>query len=927
MSESRFIGRRADLDDIQQQLYHCLSGQPRILLVEGLAGMGKTRFLEEVRTMAQQQGMDVYSGACDETLIAPYEPFAGLLPRLDDEAVLGTREITLLHRLFGGAAQTQPMPTLDVRKQDTIEFRMAVTRALIRLAEDQPLLVIVDNLHAADQPSLDLFDYLAFTLAEQRTAPVLLVASHRPVTPNTEVGRLLSRLQREDVVRRLELSGLEEPETRQLLQLQGVTRPTQQLVQAIHNVTQGIPLFIQEAVHHALRTGALHTQGGYLAVRPDAVATLRLPRDIFDTIAGRINALPASCQAILTVASLLGDGFQADELALLEPNYEAALDVATQQGMLRREGERYQFVHTLIRRAFVSRLRLEQRRRLHLDIARALDRHYGEHSSSHALEIAHHLLESGSLVDRPTLLSYAREAGDQAFNRFAWGDAARYYEAALSALGTASGRATLHHQAALSYYHNQDVGPALDHFERARAAYEVSGNRSGLAQSLMWLVRLRLMHATVPMGVLPPNVEALEAVLAMLDDADLTLQGHIMTVLSQAYRHAREAVRGTDLAQAALDIGRRLGDDRLCAQAGQSLGLAHLSRLQVESAAASWQDSLRFARAADDLMLQRLALTNLPNALNLQGNLEEGTAMALEGVELTQTLQDWGERSKAFSHLASIAAARGSFGLVEQYAHEAMLMVERSHYPWGGLRALGALAYALAARGMWDEANHALDTLIEPGRVFASPGRIQLVFTRVLRQLILAYQNRYLEENVVSLCDDLMAVATYDTYSLAPLCAMIELGWFTLIPSVVERPAAMLEVALEEGVVFSSGWSFLIPRVLGVAAMMLDEWEQAEAHFQHALTIATYAGTQPELGRTYLDYAYWVRDNPEIEDVTPVYDHLRQARRILYQQNMIPHARLASESLKKLFPQEPPDPGDIHGNGEDPPQPPTNGDH
>ncbi|WP_179137789.1 ATP-binding protein, partial [Candidatus Entotheonella palauensis] len=297
MSDSRFIGRHSDLDGIQQQLYHCLSGQPRVLLVEGLAGIGKTRFLEEIRVMAQEQGLDVYTGSCDETLTEPYAPFAGLLPLLDDEAVLDTREITLLHRLFGGATHSQPTPTLDIRSQDTVEFRMAMSRALIRLAEDQPLMVVVDNLHAADQPSLNLFDYLTFTLAEQRTAPVLLVASHRPVAPNTDVGRLLSRLQREEVVRRLELSGLEEPETRELLQLQGVTRPSQQLVQAIHRATQGIPLFIQEAVQHALRMGALHTQGGYLAVRPEAVATLRLPRDISETIAGRIDALPAGCQA------------------------------------------------------------------------------------------------------------------------------------------------------------------------------------------------------------------------------------------------------------------------------------------------------------------------------------------------------------------------------------------------------------------------------------------------------------------------------------------------------------------------------------------------------------------------------------------------------------------------------------------------------
>ncbi|ETW99112.1 AAA family ATPase [Candidatus Entotheonella palauensis] len=114
MSETRFIGRHSDRDAIQQQIYHCLSGQPRIVLIEGLAGIGKTRFLEEVRAMAEGQGMAVYTGSCDETLTEPYEPFTALLPRLADEQVLETREIMLLHRLFGVSEQTQVVPSLDV---------------------------------------------------------------------------------------------------------------------------------------------------------------------------------------------------------------------------------------------------------------------------------------------------------------------------------------------------------------------------------------------------------------------------------------------------------------------------------------------------------------------------------------------------------------------------------------------------------------------------------------------------------------------------------------------------------------------------------------------------------------------------------------------------------------------------------------------
>ncbi|WP_179137090.1 hypothetical protein [Candidatus Entotheonella palauensis] len=680
-------------------------------------------------------------------------------------------------------------------------------------------------------------------------------------------------------------------------------------------------------MHHALRTGALYTRGGYIAVRQDAVATLQLPQDISDTIAGRIDALPAGYHDILTMVSLLGDEFRADELAILEPGdqstTEPALAVAIEQGILRREADRYHFIHALIRRAFASRLSPEHRQRLHLGIAQALERFHENDPNAHALELAYHLLEAGPLADNRLLRRYATQAGNQAFSRFAWSDAARYYEAALSAIQPDRDRAMLHYQAGLAHYRNQDAGPALEHFQEATTYYESVGSTSGLAQALMWLVRVRLTHAAVPMGMLPPYIDELEAVLDSLDSTETSLRGHIMSVLAQAYRPARQPEKAAQLAQAALDMGLLANDHPLCSQAQQSLGLAHMGNLLVRPAIASWQEALRFAREAGDLTLQMFALTNLPLALNLQGSIHEAETFALEGRNLTQTLQDWSERSKASSHLASLAVVRGNFRAVQRYARETLVMVERSHYPWGGFRALYALAGASAARGLSDEANQALDTLVTPGKVFATPGRIIQVFTRVFRQLILAYGRKPLTEHIASLHDDLMEVVAYDTYSLAPLCAMIELGQVCLMSEFTERPAQMLKAAVDQGIVFASGWGFLIPRSLGVAARLQREWEQGEAYFQQAMTLATRANALPELARTYLDYAYCLAANPGTEDYVPVANLLRQARWLCYEQHMIPHARVASLHLENWFPDiNPDDDSEIDRNWEFPPEPP-----
>ncbi len=904
--------------------------------MEGLVGIGKTRFLEEVRSTAEHQGMDVYTGYGDEILTQPYAPFAGLLPRLEAVQVLDESEIATLRRFLGASGLRDLTSSMDDVKHDQIQLRRALSRGLIAMAQHQPMLLIIEDLHAADQPSLEAFAYLTFALATQRPVPLLVVGSYRPVTSDkASLGQALGLLRGEQIVHALELTGLEEAETRELLQQLGVARPTQHLVRTIQDSTHGIPLFIEQVVHHAVATGALYERGGYLSVSPSAVETWRLPQTISDAIAERIAFLPADCLGILTLASLLGDPFSVEPLMMLAQGdletIQNALDTGMVHGVIIEEHSQFRFAHGLIRQGFSIRLEPEQRQHLHLQIAQGFERLYRDHPEPHTLEIAHHLIEAGALVEARTLITYAKQAGDQARTRFAWGEAVRYYEAALNAAEILDDfppqeLAALYFDAGFGHYGHQDAGPARDRFEKAVTSSRELGATTGLANALIALVRLDQMDGTIPTGTLPPHVAELETVLETLGDADLILRGHTLALLAQAYRFAKQPQRAVQLATDGLTIGRQVADDRVCAQAANALGLAYLSDLQIEPAIDSWQASLSAARSTGDPILQMLALTNLPLAHNLKGSLEEGETIALEGANVANIAQYWSEHSKAISHRASIAAVKGQFANVTQYTRDTMMMVERSHYPLSGFRALGALAYASAARGRWDEASQALDALVRPGHVFASPSPFIRVYTRVFRQLILAYGSTFFTERIAPLHDELMEVVTHDTYSLAPLCAMIELGALCLMPQYTERPAEMLTVAVERGVVFSSGWCFLIPRVLGIAAMIQGNVDQAERHFQHAMTVATYTGAVPELARTYLDYAWLFGMNPaDTGDGDRVREWLERGRWLCYERHMIPFAEHATHQLERIFPEDYPEDPDIDQNGEEPPPHSSNG--
>ncbi len=261
------------------------------------------------------------------------------------------------------------------------------------------------------------------------------------------------------------------------------------------------------------------------------------------------------------------------------------------------------------------------------------------------------------------------------------------------------------------------------------------------------------------------------------------------------------------MAQRAIELGHRVQDDALCAEDGFSLGLAYMNNLEVRLAQESWQIALNHARQADDFVFQTLSLLRIPLSLILLGDLGKAETVALEGLELTSTTQDWGEHSQALSHLTTVSVARGRFHLTEQYARETMLMVDRSRYPWGGVKTLLALACARAVRGAHAESEEALDMLTEPNSVFASLGSLVKRVTKAFRFLPALYNGASLDIDTESIVEDILEVVSSDSYSLAPLCAVIKIMVFTSCPTLLNAPYQRLCHFSEQGVKFSSGGS------------------------------------------------------------------------------------------------------------------------
>jgi predicted ATPase len=359
------------------------------------------------------------------------------------------------------------------------------------LAQRRPTLFIEDDLHWADRSSLDLFGHLVFTVADtaaRESVPLFIVGTYRPTEPETHLARLIARLQRELICRTLTLRGLNESEIHALVQGLGLPRSSHQLITTVSGATQGNPLFIQEVLHHLVQQEALQDRGGYL-VATAAAADLQLPEQVTGAIVWRVRQLNRECQRVLAFAALLGDACSMQVLSavtdLSEDRLLDLLEEAMRQRILQSEGKGLRFAHPLIRHVFYHETSQARRQRMHRHIAETLERLHAGAPNEHVLEMVHHLTRAGPLSEAHKVVNYARKAGDQAFNVFAWGDSALYYEGALAAAETREvlslqDQAELHYLAGLACYRDEDVGPCWTTMKRPSMPTE------GSAMCLGW---------------------------------------------------------------------------------------------------------------------------------------------------------------------------------------------------------------------------------------------------------------------------------------------------------------------------------------------------------------------------------------------------------------------------------------------------------
>jgi DNA-binding CsgD family transcriptional regulator len=889
---TEFIGREEELTFLRARLDQACAGAGGIVLLAGDPGIGKTRIAEELAIDAHLRGARVLWGHCHEGAGAPaYWPWVQII-----RAYSRTRAPETLHTELGaGAADiAQIVPELRERLPELppsprlttaqARFRLFdhITTFLALAAERQPLVLILDDLHWADEPSLLLLQFLA---RAPRSARLLVLGAYRDM----EVGRAhplaraLADLIREPANQRLHLRGFGAPEVARFIEVIAGLEPAGDLIAAVTRETEGNPFFITEVVRLLLTEGRLGQAERATPWRPT------LPRSVREVIGRRLARLSAPCNTVLTIAAVIGRGFslallqRAGQLApeaLLEALEEA--ETARVITAVANSPGQYTFSHALIRETLYEDLTTARRLRLHARVGEALEAIHGATATAPLGEIAHHLVQAASIGDAVKAVAYARRAAARAMERLAYEEAAGHYERALAALAAGPGGDS-HEWCAIMLEHGDalrkagEPHQALDTFARAAEVARRLKAPALLASAALGVEDV-VLAAGMPRTAAMPSVRLLEEALEGLGTDQVATRARLQAALARALVFTGQPARGLALSQRAVALARQAGDRGALVYAldAHRIALWEPANLNERLAAAS-----EIARLATEIGDREMALDGhlwRQNALVERGDIEAADAEIDIFERLAAELRQPLYRCYVPLLRASQALRAGQFAAAEHLAQQAldlgrqtgnentaMIRVAQLLYLRREQGRIGEMAAPLAdyARRLpMASTFHCALAFIacEEGRTAEASDLVETLTTDDLARLGRTFRLlnlTFLAETCATLGDSRHAAALYR--SLLPYAAQHVLG--------------------------SSAGPYLgsVARYLGLLAATLRRWEAAARHFESALDAHARVGASPWLARARHDYARLLltrgrpTDRPRADDLlTLALDAARQ---------------------------------------------------
>ncbi|MEY2419361.1 MAG: hypothetical protein QOG90_2041 [Actinomycetota bacterium] len=693
-----FVGREDQLRVLRDRLSAALDGRGSVVLVGGEPGVGKTALVKQLISEAERRGALSVFGRCYESEgTVAYAPFVEMLEQalsvmpadvvmedMGDSAPEVARMVPELRRRFPDIAEPLDIPPDQQRRY----FFNAVADFIARGAKRFPLVMVIDDVHWADESTLLLIEHIAARIPQER---IFAIGTYRDV--ELEVSRPLAasleRMVRAQIVERLHVSRFDASGVANVLAALSGRTPPQAIVDAVYSETEGNPFFVGEVYRHFVEEGRVFDANGEF--RTDLkISELEVPESVRLVVGRRLERLGPDAHKALAAAAVIGRAFsfrlleiisdlQVDDLVDVVDEAEAAQVLVSEE----RDGEVvFSFAHELIRQTLLSSLSVLRRQRLHLRVADAIEKLDEDAVVTRSQEIADHLMKAGASADRGRLIERLTTASERAMAGAAFETVLRLTDDALALLDEHD-----HAKLGALWELRGQALRALGRFEACVDAWNrsvdhyIADGEVNDAARVFWTMGVSQIWLGQMTEAFVTCNRALEVVGDIKTPERLLVSSGYGGLLS--FLDYDQAVAGIDAAIAAVGDG---ADDR-------SLGIAMWSRCIAQWNWAQLPEAEADSKAAVELLRRTTDAWGLADALCWtawpliwSGKVAEGLAYAEEGIELAARVGHIGTQALA---MRSRALARATQHLdldeLERVALEENEMLTGVNSPWVAL--------------------------------------------------------------------------------------------------------------------------------------------------------------------------------------------------------------------------------------------------
>ena len=858
---SPFVGRSSELAALRVLVPREAGERGRLALVGGEAGAGKSRLVRELAHEVAREGVLVLYGACDAVVQTPYRPFAEALDQLtrsiDPEmlrADLGSAGGELTRLLPDLPARVAGLPPPVAADSDTERHRLhtAVADLLAAAGRRRPLLLVLEDGHWADTPTLVLLRHLARASSEAR---VLVLTTFRDTEADipAELADALADLRRSEHVVRLHLGGLSEDEVGEFVRRAGggeIDPAEPELSRALRELTEGNAFLLCELWRALVETDAFAIENGTLRLtRP--LREIATPQSVREVVSQRLSRLDPASRDLLELAAVAGPEFELDVLrraAPVELEQIGALEPAMRSGVIEElpfPALAYRFTHELVRRALYDRLSVLRRAELHLRIAEALESLDRPRQGRLLAGLAHHFAAAAPIGVAARAVEYNLLAASAASAALAYDEATARLRTALEmGIEDERRRAEILLEEGTALFR---AGRSLDSLQSFRHAAEIARNLE--AGELLALAAVGFETSCWRPGLTDEGArELLQEASAALAREDSTLRVGLLASLARALELEGDSDQAALARAEAIAMARRI-DDR----PGLATVLVGIYWARATTSLAEALEMLGEARdlaeEMGDVEGQAEATQWRVSALMALGEIvpaREELAIALDMAKST--------RQPFMLHVTE--HYRSALALLEGHLAEADAAAERSR-EWGqllvGRDASGV--YGIQMFGVRREQGR-LAELAPVIRVLAAgdrdggawrPGLAAMLAELAMEEQVRRELDRVQAEGLDPLREGLWLASL--TYLADAASAVAHQGVASLVYPLL-APLAGRNVMIGHGVACYGA----ADRYLGMLAATLGDTDDAASHFEAALHLNRQMGADTWLAHTAYGY-------------------------------------------------------------------------